>query len=109
MLNRSLVLTIALLAGVVFSSLVDAQEVQDTSVNFNSGPLYAWPAYVSITQVAIPVYAGEVISNQPFQAVASVTPRSGTTIQNSTTVAPQPTSGWTGSVNVPFAPAPGGC
>ena len=109
-MNRSLVLTIAVLAGVIVSSLVDAQEVQETSVNFNSGPLYAWSAYVSLTHVAVPVYAGEIIANQPFQQVANATPQAGiTTIQNSTTIAPQPTSGFTPTVNLPIVPSPGGC
>ena len=108
-MNRSLVLTIAVLAGVIVSSLVDAQEVQETSINY-SGPLYAWSAYVSLTHVAVPVYAGEIIANRPFQQVANATPRAGrTTIQNSTTVAPQPTSGFTPSVNLPIVPSPGGC
>ena len=46
MSNRSLKLTIALFAGALFSSLVDAQEMERSSVNFNNGVLYSWPAYV---------------------------------------------------------------
>jgi hypothetical protein len=83
-----------------------AQEVQQTTspVNFNGGPLYAWPAYVCMTGTATPLFAGEVISNRPFVAQSSSTAAATTSVPS-----PAVTTGWSNSVNLPVSPAPGGC
>ncbi|MDG2012611.1 MAG: hypothetical protein P8J33_03850 [Pirellulaceae bacterium] len=103
MSNRSLKLTIALFAGAVFSSLVDAQEIERSSVNFNSGVLYSWPAYVALpggTAFCI----GELITNRPFTMASRTTVR---TVSRGNTDSSAST--YTNSVNVLLRPAPGGC
>ena len=103
MSNRSLKLTIALFAGAIFSSLVDAQEMERSSINFNSGVLYSWPAYVAF-QGGGAICIGEIITNRPFVMASRTTVR--TVSRSKTSTSP---STYTNSVNLPLRPAPGGC
>ncbi len=112
MLNRSLMILIAWFAVAACPADGPAQEVvrQEASVNLNQGPLYVWPAYVSMTHSASPIFVGEVISNRPFQLHAMHRQLTQSANSAATTVrTSQPGTSWTGAVTLPFSPPPGGC
>ena len=99
MFHPSFKLILALFAGFLFSSLVEGQESQQSGVNFNSGTLYVWPAYVSMPHSVHSFCIGELLSNRPFTMPSRTTVRKVAVKQ----------TGWSSSINLPVSPAPGQC
>lgn len=99
MSHPSLKLILALFAGFLFSSLVEGQESPRSGVNFHSGTLYVWPAYVSTPHNVHSFCIGELLSNRPFTMPVRTTVRKVEVKQR----------GWSSSIDLPVRPAPGKC